>query len=180
MSSDIERVEGWEWVLIQSTACPQCGDDPASLDRGALGPAAIASIDAWDHFLAGADDVRLRTYPARGVWSPIEYALHVRDMLRVFADRIHAALTEDNPTVASFDHEPAASAERYNDLPVEVVAADLRSQATRLAAILGAVDEAGWTRTAVRDGVDRFTVHGMACFALHESHHHLLDAAGTL
>jgi hypothetical protein len=180
VSSEVERGEGWEWVLIQSTACPQCGDDPASLDRFALGPAAVASVDPWDRFLTDADDAYLRTYPHQGVWSPIEYAAHVRDMLREFGSRIQLALTQDNPSVAGFDHEPAATAEQYNDLPVEVLAADLRAQAIRLAGILETVDEAGWARTAMRDGVDRFTVHGMACFAVHESHHHLLDAAGTL
>ncbi len=41
-----------------------------------------------------------------------------------------------------------------------------------------------WDRTLVRDGgkdgVFTFTVQGQACYALHESHHHLLDANGTL
>jgi hypothetical protein len=180
VGSEVERVEGWEWVLIQSTACTQCGDDPAALDRTALGPAAVASVDAWDRFLSAADDGYLRTYPDQSVWSPIEYAAHVRDMLREFGSRIEVALTQDNPSVAGFDHEPAATAGRYNELPVEIVAGDLRAQAVRLGRILETVDEAGWARTAMRDGVDRFTVHGMACFAVHESHHHLLDAAGTL
>ena len=36
------------------------------------------------------------------------------------------------------------------------------------------------TRDGGRDGVFTFTVHGQACYALHEAHHHLLDAEGTL
>jgi hypothetical protein len=40
--------------------------------------------------------------------------------------------------------------------------------------------DADWTRVAQRDGVDGFTVAGMGCFAVHEAHHHLLDASGDL
>ena len=31
-----------------------------------------------------------------------------------------------------------------------------------------------------QDGVYTFTVAGLACCAVHEAHHHLLDANGTL
>ena len=49
---------------------------------------------------------------------------------------------------------------------------------------MGNLHDDQWDRTLVRDGgkdgVFTFTVHGQACYALHESHHHLLDADGTL
>jgi hypothetical protein len=32
----------------------------------------------------------------------------------------------------------------------------------------------------MRDGVDRFTVAGLGCFAVHEARHHLRDATGEL
>jgi hypothetical protein len=60
------------------------------------------------------------------------------------------------------------------------LAADIERQARRLAAIIGERSETDWSRTARRDGVDRFTVAGLACFGVHEAHHHLLDAEGTL
>ena len=36
------------------------------------------------------------------------------------------------------------------------------------------------TRDGGSDGVYQFTVAGLASYAVHESHHHLLDADGTL
>jgi hypothetical protein len=64
------------------------------------------------------------------------------------------------------------------------LAEDLDAQARRLATIEGNLQDDQWDRTLVRDGgkdgVFTFTVHGQACYALHESHHHLLDAEGTL
>ena len=36
------------------------------------------------------------------------------------------------------------------------------------------------TRDGGGDGVYQFTVAGLASYAVHESHHHLLDAKGTL
>src|SRR5688572_17771821 len=39
----------------------------------------------------------LRTRPAEGVWSALEYACHVRDVFLVQRDRLYTALVEDTP-----------------------------------------------------------------------------------
>jgi hypothetical protein len=46
--------------------------------------------------------------------------------------------------------------------------------------VRGLLYQSVWSRIARRDGVDRFTVAGLACFGLHEAHHDLLDAEGRL
>jgi hypothetical protein len=172
-------VEGWEWVRIQSEACPQCGYAPAELPVSALGGAATAEAAAWRSFLVGADPRTLDLSPALGVWSPLQYAAHVRDMFRVFGDRVLLAIEFDNPTVPGyFPTEDECRA--YNSLGAREIAADIGSQADRLARILA--DRVGndWGRTVMRDGVDRFTVAGLGCFAAHEAHHHLRDVTGEL
>ncbi len=171
--------EGWEWTRIQSDPCPQCGQHPGALSPGSLGELAVRSAAAWRAFLVGADDASLRARPAPDVFSPVQYGAHARDMLRVFGDRIILAVELDEPSVPWFDPGPDGWAS-YRLLDAEHLAVDLEAQAARFASIVGGRAPSDWSRGALRDGVDRFTVSGLACFGVHEAHHHLLDADGTL
>jgi len=177
------RGEGWQWPRIASDACPQCGMYPAALPRESLGPTLLDSVAAWQEFLGSADESFLRTIPEPGVFSPLQYGAHVRDIVSVYGDRIELAIEENNPTFPQFN--PSSEViEEYNKAAVSELADDLDAQAQRLATIMGNLQDEQWDRTLVRDGgkdgVFTFTVHGQACYALHESHHHLLDAEGTL
>jgi hypothetical protein len=178
-----ERGEGWQWAKAQTERCPQCGHHPAAMDRATLGPTLIEQAGSWRTFLVEADDSVLRTNPAPGVFSPIQYAAHVRDIQRVYGDRIVLMLQEDDPVFPQFNPDENAWND-YNQLDRAALADDLDAQARRLAAILADLDPADWSRTMTRDGggdgVYQFTVAGLASYAVHESHHHLLDANGTL
>jgi hypothetical protein len=143
----------------------------------------LDSVAAWQEFLASADESFLRTNPEPGVFSPLQYGAHVRDIVRVYGDRIELAIAQDNPTFPQFS--PSSEVfEEYNTMAVGDLAVNLDAQALRLATIVGNLQDDHWDRTLVRDGgkdgVFTFTVHGQVCYALHESHHHLLDADGTL
>src|SRR5205807_571169 len=124
---------------------------------------ALEEAAGWRGFLIEANQTYLRTSPTAGVWSPIQYAAHTRDMMRVFGDRILRAVAEDNPSVPWFD--PGGEEwRRYNELDPSEIATNIARQAERLAAILDDRKKEDWSRTAMRDGVDRFTVAGLACF----------------
>ena len=60
---------------------------------------------------AGADPAS-RDRPAPDVWSPLEYACHVRDVHRVFAERVRLMLAEDDPLFDDWDQDAAAVARR--------------------------------------------------------------------
>jgi len=111
------------------------------------------------------------------------YAAHVRDIQRVYGDRILLMLEEDDPVFPQFNPDEAAW-NGYNQLDASALADDLEAQARRLAGILEELEAGDWARTMTRDGgndgVYQFTVAGLASYAVHESHHHLLDADGTL
>jgi hypothetical protein len=171
--------EGWEWSRIQTDRCPQCGQQPAARPPSTLGQTAIDSAAGWKAFLASADEDYLRANPSPDVWSPLQYGAHSRDMLTVFGDRILIAMAEEDPAVPWFDPGPEAWMQ-YNLLDPAELASDLDASAARLASIIADRRESDWQRTARRDGVDRFTVSGLACFAVHEAHHHLLDANGSI
>jgi hypothetical protein len=176
-----EGPEGWEWVRIQQLPCPQCGQNPSAGPPGELGAVVEESLDGWRLFLAGArsQDDYLRTHPGPEVWSPIQYGFHVRDMLKVFGDRILLAVEQDDPAVPWFDPGPEGWA-AYDRAGVEELVAELEKQTARFAGIVEGCGAGDWGRTARRDGVDRFTVAGLACFGAHEAHHHLLDAEGSI
>jgi hypothetical protein len=171
--------EAWEWERIQSQACPQCGQNPSTAPRTSLGRIAVQAAEQWQAFLADANDDYVRIKPAPDVWSPMQYGMHVRDMLQVFGDRILVAVAQHNPSVPWFDPGEAEWA-RYNTLDRAEVAGEIDRSAERLGTILSERKPTDWTRPARRDGVDQFTVAGLACFAVHEAHHHLLDANGQL
>jgi len=178
-----KRGEGWEWNKIQADPCPQCGDDPSSVEPTALGALVIERANAWRGFLVAAEDAYLRTCPEPGVFSPLQYAAHVRGILTVYTDRMVLGLNEDHPVVALFN-PGQAEWDSYNLLGRDEVADEIEAQGRRLAATIDLAFPDGWSREVINDrgvyGVYTFSVGGLACNATHETYHHLLDATGTL
>ncbi|WP_067859360.1 DinB family protein [Nocardia shimofusensis] len=96
----VPDVKDWTWVLERP--CPDCGYDAATVDYDAVPAAARASADRLRAALArpGA-----RRRPRPEVWSPTEYAAHVRDVCRVFVFRV-AVITRRpavDPGLPAFD-----------------------------------------------------------------------------
>lgn len=65
---------------MSAWVCPECGIDYGTLTVETLPGRAAALPPRWRNALAGVDDDVLRRRPAPAVWSPIEYAGHVRDV----------------------------------------------------------------------------------------------------
>jgi hypothetical protein len=153
------------------------------MDHAALGGQLMELAGSWRMFLRDADDTYLRANPVPGVFSPIQYGAHVRDIQRVYGDRILLMLKESNPVFPQFNPDEE-SWNGYNQLDSAQLADDIEAQAARLDGILRELQPEDWSRTMTRDGgsdgVYQFTVAGLASYAVHESYHHLLDAQGTL
>ncbi|MFD2093961.1 DinB family protein [Blastococcus deserti] len=157
-------------------ACAACGYDYAALPRPALAPS--LALGAAQHAARlTAADAALRHRPAPGVWSPLEYACHVRDVLRVQRDRVLRTQAEEQPQFVPMDRDRRAVDEDYNGQDPARVAGELRSAGAAIAALLDGLDGSGWARTgvynyptaAVRD------VDWIARHTLHEVIHHLMD-----
>lgn len=164
----------WTWVLRRT--CPECGFDAQSFPREQI-PAMLRSNAAeWRRALTGADDLRRRPRP--DVWSPLEYACHVRDVLRLSFERLELVLTQDEPTFPDRDQDAVAVAERYGEQDPEIVSGELVDAAHRLADGVAAVPDAAWQRTGNRSGGAQFTVESLGRYFMHEPVHHLYDVSG--
>ena len=60
--------------------------------------------------------------PEPSTWSPLEYACHVRDVCRLFEQRLRLMLTQDAPTFDNWDQDETAVADRYGEQDPATVA----------------------------------------------------------
>jgi hypothetical protein len=167
-----------EWRRVVDERCVECGLEAARIPVDGLALEIGRAAGGWGDLLARTDESALRLRPADDVWSPLEYACHVRDVLSLFAQRVVTTLREDEPELGWWDHEAAVTADGYNEQDARAVADDITRNAAVLAEVLAGA-AGGWDRTATRAGRERFTVAGLVRFALHEAVHHLADARGT-
>jgi hypothetical protein len=154
--------------------CPECGFSYQMM-RSEILPWLRHDIDAFVETFQARDDVRAR--PAPDVWSPLEYACHVRDVLRIQHDRIVQALKEDEPTFTPMRREERAVEERYNEQDPVLVITELRDASTALASLLESLDEDGWQRRGVYNYPEPQlrTVEWIAIHTTHEVLHHRVD-----
>jgi DinB superfamily len=113
-----------------------------------------ANAAGWTDVLT-RDDVAVRPSPT--VWSPLEYACHVRDVFRLYDQRLHRMLGEDDPLFANWDQDETAVAERYWAHDPAVVAGELDDAAAAVAASFAAVSGAQWQRPGRRSDGAPFT-----------------------
>ncbi|TVT13501.1 DinB family protein [Amycolatopsis acidiphila] len=163
----------WTWVLQRP--CPDCGLDTSGFDREDVAVLLRENAAAWQAVLA-REDVGVR--PDENTWSPLEYACHVRDACRVFAERLELMLTTENPGFPNWDQDKTAAEERYGEQDPARVAVELTETAATLAAGFEAVRGDAWSRTGNRSDGARFTVESFARYFIHDPVHHLHDVKG--
>ena len=163
----------WTWVLADR--CPECGFEAATVPGPDVAGQVPALAERWVEVLArpGAG-VR----PAPGVWSPLEYACHVRDVFGVFAARARLMLADDDPTFANWDQDATAVAERYDEQNPSLVSSELLVAAQDVAAAFRAVPADAWQRRGLRSNGSTFTIETLGQYFLHDVVHHLVDVAG--
>ncbi len=160
----------WTWVLAE--ACPECGFDAASLRREDLPARVRATAAGWPARLA-AEDARDR--PAPQVWSPLEYGCHVRDVLRLFAQRATLMLEQDDPRFANWDQDETAVADRYWEADPVLVGEQIVAGADGAAQVFARPQGADWDRPGIRSNGSAFTVESLGAYFLHDLVHHEWD-----
>lgn len=160
----------WTWVL--TSACPECGFDAATINLADVPSHTRGYTSAWATVLARPN---ASERPSPEVWSPLEYACHVRDVFRVFDARLRRMLDEDDPWFQNWDQDETAIAERYWEQNPATVAAELTEAGHRIADAFAAVRPEQWERPGRRSDGAAFTVATFAHYFLHDPQHHLHD-----
>ena len=160
----------WTWTLRQQ--CPECGFDAGSVAAADIATLVTACTDPWPEVLQRPDAGRR---PRAATWSPLEYACHVRDVCRLFEQRLQLMLTEDSPTFTNWDQDETAVRERYGEQQPAVVARERAEAAAGLAGAYARVPGDAWGRTGLRSDGSEFTVLTLGQYGLHDLAHHLWD-----
>jgi hypothetical protein len=170
----IPDTKDWTWVLRRP--CPECGLDTSAFGREAIPGMILDNAEAWLDVLSGTAAVRTR--PASDTWSPLEYACHVRDTLRLYDYRLELMLTTNDPDYPNWDQDETALAERYDQQDPATVIKELAAAAAAIASRFAGVTGGQWDRTGNRSDGATFTVETFGRYFIHDPVHHLYDVTG--
>lgn len=162
--------KNWTWVLERD--CPECGFDAASIEMDELPQRIRENAAMWAILLA---DPQAQRRPSDDRWSALEYGCHVRDVFRLFHERLRLMLAEDAPRFSNWDQDAHAIEDRYGEQDPAVVAEELAAAAEEIASAFGAVLPDEWERPGVRSDGAVFTVESFARYFLHDPVHHVHD-----
>ncbi len=160
----------WTWVLERP--CEECGFAPAAVDVTMLPDLVHDNTRGWYGALDGADAA---VRPDDHTWSRLEYACHVRDVHRLFAERVRLMLDEDDPVFANWDQDVTAVESRYSEQDPATVSVELVEAAADTAALFAGIREDQWPRVGRRSNGSVFTVATLGVYYLHDIVHHLVD-----
>lgn len=158
------------------TACAECGFEY----EPALVPeiSALTKVHAAEYAaLLRRDDKELRRRTAPEVWSPLEYACHIRDVLLAQRERVLLARRADTPTLEPMGRNERVEHDGYADQQPSDVARQLGDAALLFANVLDRLAPADWDRTLIYNFPERQErpLSWLALHTLHELRHHLLD-----
>jgi hypothetical protein len=170
----VPDTKDWTWVLRRP--CPECGFDTQSFAVHLVPGMLVTNAAAWREVLTGPGDLRRR--PAPGKWSAVEYGCHVRDVFRLYDQRLELMLTADDPLFPNWDQDATAVAGRYQDQDPAVIAAALTEAGQALAGRFVGVTGSQWERSGRRSDGASFTVETFARYFIHDPVHHLYDVTG--
>jgi hypothetical protein len=163
----------WTWVLDR--VCDECGYDARSVTRMSVPSMIRSNTAAWLEVLATP---KVRRRPNSQTWSPLEYACHVRDVFRIYDQRLHLMLQESNPLFPNWDQDATALTERYWEQDPVLVSPALLEAGDTIARSFAAVTDRQWSRTGRRSDGAAFTVDSFARYFIHDPVHHLYDVGG--
>jgi hypothetical protein len=162
--------KSWTWVLERP--CPDCGFVAETFDPHDAPATIRANAGVWRVLL---EHPQARRRPNDHQWSAVEYACHVRDVLRLYLVRLHLMLAEDGPEFANWDQDQAAVEGRYDLQEPAVVTAELEGAAERLATAFASVGDDQWGRTGFRSDGAAFTIGSFTRYMVHDPVHHVWD-----
>ncbi len=157
--------------------CDECGFVYAEHDHADAAIRVRALAAAIVDRLGGLDDQSVRARVAPDVWSPLEYACHVRDVLLVQRERVLTARRVDDPTFLPMGRDERVAHDGYAEQDPVAVARQLGDAAALFTNVLDRLDPDDWQRRLVYNWPETFSrsVGWVAVHTVHELWHHLGD-----
>jgi hypothetical protein len=165
--------DGKDWTWVLARPCPECGYDASNVDDVATRTRAAVAI-----IRAALESPSAASRPQPDVWSPLEYACHVRDVCIVFGARLASMRATDDPLFADWNQDETALAERYWEQDPARVSDELAVEGERIAADFASLRPEELPRPGRRSNGSVFTVDTLAKYFLHDLEHHAHDVSG--
>lgn len=120
--------------------------------------------------------------PSPGVWSPVEYTCHLRDVFLVQRDRIIRVLIEDNPALTTMHRDERVVLAAYGSEGTDELINELNVATTLLTRVLGGLTSEQLSRpcTYHYPSPSSRDAAWVCAHTLHEAIHHLDDVRAGL
>lgn len=166
-----------DWTWVTQRQCPECGFDPATVGPGDLPELILGSAERYEVAVEkkGAEK---RQWPE--VWSPIEYGMHVADVIELMGQRLEAILDGEGEPVAfdDWDQDAAAVEKEYWLANGHAAAVLIRERAEGAAEDWAEPEGEQWGWVGRRGDGTEFTAQSLGLYLAHELIHHLHDING--
>ena len=162
-----------DWTFVIDQGCTECGFQPFAPNL--MGDRLRSAAARWRPVLQRADATQR---PSERVWSPVEYACHVRDMITVLRQRVETMLHQHNPDLADFDGDAEAVHREYWKAASQTVLGELTLKAQSTADLVDTVEREQWESPGRRSDGFEFTIATLCLYIGHEMEHHLYDVNG--
>ncbi len=156
--------------------CDECGLVYASIPLANI-PNELEAFGPIYRARLGGDPSKLRARPSPEVWSALEYACHVRDVLEVQRGRLLLALEEDRPTFIPMGRDERVTRHHYNDQDPLIVADQLEAAATAIGTEFSGLSDEQWERSGIYNWptASERSMVWLGRHTIHECRHHLRD-----
>jgi S-DNA-T family DNA segregation ATPase FtsK/SpoIIIE len=157
------------------TSCDECGFEYDSVPVSEIGSALRSNAEALVEVLSSGSDVRSR--PAPEVWSALEYACHVRDVMQVQIGRVARGLSEDTPSFEPMQRDERPARLHYNEQDPVVVREQILDAVSAFADVFDGLDEDQLARTVTYNWPVEMVrpLRWVGRHTVHELVHHRLD-----
>jgi uncharacterized damage-inducible protein DinB len=115
----------------------------------------------------------LRRPPAPGKWSAIEVACHLRDIDRLYAERVSKAAFSERPGFWMMDNARVSERLRYKDADLGSVLKEHRRRREDLISLLRALPHGAWQRTGLHPKRGELTIESLADVIVDHDDRHL-------
>jgi hypothetical protein len=115
----------------------------------------------------------VRRSPEPGKWSAIEIACHLRDIDRLYAERVTKVAFSDRPSFWMMDNARVAEKLRYRDADPAAVLKEHRRRREDLLSLLRALPQSAWRRTGLHPKRGELTLEKLASVIAEHDENHL-------